>query len=168
MILEWIKTIVILPINVLLIIPGFVLYYTDYSWKTNYFPSMILGGIFFAMGLSLAAWTMWLFAHRGKGTAAPWNPPKKLVTGGPYAYVRNPMITSVFMMQIAEALLLNSWLILGLFGLFLVGNMFYFPFFEEKDLEKRFGDDYRTYKRNVPRWIPRLTPWKMNKITRGE
>jgi protein-S-isoprenylcysteine O-methyltransferase Ste14 len=104
---------------------------------------------------------MWLFAHRGKGTAAPWNPPKKLVVEGPYAYVRNPMITSVFMMQIAEALLLNSWLIFGLFGLFLLGNMVYFPFFEEKDLEKRFGDDYRTYKRNVPRWIPRLTPWKI-------
>jgi protein-S-isoprenylcysteine O-methyltransferase Ste14 len=160
MVLEWIKTIVILPFNVLVTIPALILYFMDYTWKPNYFFLIITGSILLAMGLSLATWTMWLFAHRGKGTAAPWNPPKKLVVEGPYAYVRNPMITSVFMMQIAEALLLNSWLIFGLFGLFLLGNMLYFPFFEEKDLEKRFGDDYRTYKRNVPRWIPRLTPWK--------
>jgi protein-S-isoprenylcysteine O-methyltransferase Ste14 len=160
MILEWVKTIVILPGSVLVTIPMLVLCFVDYSWNPNHFSLMILGGILLALGLSLAAWTMWLFAHRGKGTAAPWNPPKKLVVEGPYAYVRNPMITSVFMMQIAEALLLNSWVILGLFGLFLLGNMLYFPFFEEKDLEKRFGDDYRIYKRNVPRWIPRFTPWK--------
>jgi protein-S-isoprenylcysteine O-methyltransferase Ste14 len=70
------------------------------------------------------------------------------------------MITSVLTMQIAEALLLNSWLIFGLFLLFFVGNMIYFPLFEEKDLEKRFGESYREYKHNVPRWIPRITAWK--------
>jgi protein-S-isoprenylcysteine O-methyltransferase Ste14 len=161
MILEWIKTIVILPLNVLVTIPALALYLTDYTWKPNHFFLIVLGSILLILGLSLAAWTMWLFANKGKGTAAPWNPPKKLVMEGPYAYVRNPMIASVFMMQIAEALLLNSYLVLGLFGLFLLGNMLYFPFFEEKDLEKRFGKDYHTYKRNVPRWIPRPTPWKL-------
>ncbi|MDR2812676.1 MAG: isoprenylcysteine carboxylmethyltransferase family protein [Puniceicoccales bacterium] len=161
MILEWIKTIVILPLNVLLTIPALVLYFVDYSWNPNHFFLTLLGFFLLLVGLMLAAWTMWLFAHRGKGTAAPWNPPKKLVVEGPYAYVRNPMITSVFIMQIAEALLLNSWLIFGLFGLFLLGNMLYFLLFEEKSLEKRFGNDYYTYKRNVPRWIPRLTPWKI-------
>ncbi|MDR0740133.1 MAG: isoprenylcysteine carboxylmethyltransferase family protein [Puniceicoccales bacterium] len=161
MILEWIKTIVILPLNVLVTIPAFVLYLTDYTWRPNHFSLMILGSILLFLGLSLAIWTMWLFANKGKGTAAPWNPPKKLVVEGPYAYVRNPMITSVFIMQIAEALLFNSCLVFGLFGLFLLGNMLYFPLFEEKDLEKRFGEDYHTYKRNVPRWIPRLTPWNL-------
>jgi protein-S-isoprenylcysteine O-methyltransferase Ste14 len=160
MILEWIKAIVILPLNVLVAIPAFVLYSTGYAWKSNYCFLTILGSILFILGLSLAIWTMWLFAHRGKGTAAPWNPPKKLVVEGPYAHTRNPMIVSVFIMQIAEALLLNSWLIFGLFGVFLLGNMFYFPLFEEKDLEKRFGNDYRDYKRHVPRWIPRIIPWK--------
>jgi protein-S-isoprenylcysteine O-methyltransferase Ste14 len=162
MILEWIKTIVVLPLNVLITAPLLALYLTNYTWTPNRFSLIILGTIFLILGLSLATWTMWLFANKGKGTAAPWNPPKKLVVEGPYAYVRNPMITSVFMMQIAEALLLNSWLAFGLFGLFLFGNMLYFPLFEEKDLEKRFGNDYRTYKRNVPRWIPRLTPWKLH------
>ncbi|MDR0418000.1 MAG: isoprenylcysteine carboxylmethyltransferase family protein [Puniceicoccales bacterium] len=163
MILEWIKTIAILPVNVLLTIPACVLYFTGYTHRSNYFFLVILGYIFLIAGLLLAVWTMWLFAHRGEGTAAPWNPPRKLVTEGPYAHVRNPMITSVFMMQIAEALLFNSWIMFGLFGLFLLGNMLYFPFFEEKDLEKRFGDDYRIYKYNVPRWIPRLTSWRGNR-----
>jgi protein-S-isoprenylcysteine O-methyltransferase Ste14 len=163
MVLEWIKTIVILPFNVLVVVPAFVLYFMDYTWVPNDLPLMVLGGVFLAVGLSLAIWTMWLFAHKGKGTAAPWNPPKHLVVEGPYAYVRNPMITSVFIMQIAEALLLNSWHIFGLFGLFLVGNMIYFPLFEENDLKKRFGKEYTAYKRNVPRWVPRLTPWKINK-----
>ncbi|MDR1906879.1 MAG: isoprenylcysteine carboxylmethyltransferase family protein [Puniceicoccales bacterium] len=163
MIFEWIKTIVILPLNVLMTIPALTLYFLDYTWEPNHFFLMILGGALLTLGMFLATWTMWLFARKGKGTAAPWNPPQKLVVDGPYAYVRNPMITSVFTMQIVEALLLNSWLLFGLFGLFLLGNMLYFPLFEEKDLEKRFGNSYLTYKHNVPRWIPRLTPWKAPK-----
>ncbi|MDR1366986.1 MAG: hypothetical protein LBJ13_03735 [Puniceicoccales bacterium] len=160
MILEWIKTITILPINVLLTVPMFVIYSTDCTSQPNYFFFMILGGILLAAGLLLATWTMWLFAHRGEGMAAPWNSSRKFTIEGPYAHVRNPMIASVLMMQIAEALLFNSWIIFGLFGLFLLGNMIYFPLFEEKSLERRFGDDYRIYKHNVPRWIPRLTPWR--------
>jgi protein-S-isoprenylcysteine O-methyltransferase Ste14 len=70
------------------------------------------------------------------------------------------MIGSVLLMLMAEALLLRSGVVLSLFFLFLVGNAIYFPFFEEKGLEKRFGQEYLDYKRNVPRWIPRLTPWK--------
>ncbi|MDR0445035.1 MAG: hypothetical protein LBG98_01990 [Puniceicoccales bacterium] len=64
------------------------------------------------------------------------------------------------MMLIAESLLLHSGYIFILFILFWAGNMIYFPFFEEKDLEKRFGEDYRRYKHNVPRWIPRWSAWK--------
>jgi protein-S-isoprenylcysteine O-methyltransferase Ste14 len=70
------------------------------------------------------------------------------------------MITSVLILLIAEALLLNSWHLMGLFALFLGGNMLYFPFVEEKGLEKRFGQDYLAYKRAVPRWLPRITPFK--------
>ncbi|MDR0590375.1 MAG: hypothetical protein LBG09_00750, partial [Puniceicoccales bacterium] len=62
-------------------------------------------------------------------------------------------------MQNAECLLLNSLALFGLFILFLLGKLIYLPFFEEKDLEKRFGQSYLEYKRHVPRWIPRLTPW---------
>jgi len=156
---EWIRTIIILPVNVLVFIPAIVLYFAGYQWTLNHPILLAVGGILLILGLALAGWTMRLFAVKGKGTAAPWNPPKKLVVSGPYCHVRNPMITSVLTMLIAESLLLNTWWCLGLFVLFWLGNMIYFPLFEEKDLEKRFGEDYLEYKRNVPRWIPRLTPW---------
>jgi protein-S-isoprenylcysteine O-methyltransferase Ste14 len=158
---EWIRTIIILPVNVLVFIPAILLYCVGYRWTLNHPALLVLGVIFLLFGLSLAGWTMRLFAVIGKGTAAPWNPPKKLVVSGPYCHVRNPMITSVLTMLLAEALLLNTWWCGGLFVLFWLGNMIYFPFFEEKDLEKRFGESYLEYKRNVPRWIPRLTPWNV-------
>jgi protein-S-isoprenylcysteine O-methyltransferase Ste14 len=69
------------------------------------------------------------------------------------------MLSGVFIMHTAEALLLNSWAIAILLVVFVLGNMLYFPLVEEKALEKRFGEAYREYKRNVPRWAPRLRPW---------
>ncbi len=95
----------------------------------------------------------------GNGTPAPWDPPKKLVIRGPYCYVRNPMIISVMLMLLAEVLLFQSWPIAAWIVVFFIGNSIYFPLVEEKNLEKRFGDDYREYKAHVRRWIPRLRPW---------
>jgi protein-S-isoprenylcysteine O-methyltransferase Ste14 len=159
MFLEWLRTIIILPGSVLVFFPALALYFSEYRWKFSSLPLFIAGIVLLCAGLSLAGWTMWLFAKRGQGTAAPWNPPKKLVIEGPYRHVRNPMITSVLILLTAEALLLNSWLIMGLFVLFLGGNMLYFPLVEEKGLEKRFGQDYLAYKREVPRWLPLITPF---------
>ena len=105
-------------------------------------------------------WTNRLFTTVGKGTLAPWNPPQKLVVRGVYRHVRNPMIAGVHLVLLGEAFLTAS---LPLFALFLVGgviNAVYIPLSEERGLVKRFGDEYLTYKRNVPRWVPRLTPWE--------
>ena len=57
----------------------------------------------------------------------------------------------------ADAAILADRMV-GLF--FFAANSVYFPLSEEKGLERRFGDDYRTYKANVPRWVPRLTAWR--------
>ena len=168
MVFEWIRTIIILPMNVLVFVPALVLYFAGYRWTPNHPALLLLGGVLLVLGLSLAGWTMRLFAVKGKGTAAPWNPPKNLVVAGPYRHVRNPMITSVLTMQIAEALLLNTALCWGLFALFLTINMIYFPFVEEKELMKRFGEPYRQYRRNVPRWLPRLTPWEPQRENRDD
>ncbi|MDR2396593.1 MAG: isoprenylcysteine carboxylmethyltransferase family protein [Puniceicoccales bacterium] len=160
MLWRWTKTVILLPFNVLVIVPAIVLYFSDYDWEMQSILAMMMGMLLLIVGLFLAGWTMRLFVKVGKGTAAPWDPPQKLVIAGPYCHVRNPMITSVLIMLIAESLLLGSWHIFGWFIAFFLGNTVYFPFFEEKDLEKRFGEDYLQYKRNVPRWIPRLTAWK--------
>ena len=111
-------------------------------------------------GLGLAIWTSKLFLKFGNGTPAPWDPPQQLVIRGPYRHVRNPMITGVLLMLLAEAMLFQSWPLVLWMGIFFVGNAIYFPLSEEKGLEKRFGDAYRVYKAHVPRWIPRWRPWQ--------
>jgi protein-S-isoprenylcysteine O-methyltransferase Ste14 len=160
MLWRWIKAVVLLPFTVLVVVPTAVLYLSNYNLKMQNIFCLIAGTFLLIIGLFLAGWTMRLFAEIGKGTAAPWDPPQKLVVAGPYCYVRNPMITSVLIMLIGESLLSGSLYIFGWFIVFFLGNTIYFPFFEEKDLEKRFCKDYLQYKHNVPRWIPRLSAWK--------
>lgn len=103
---------------------------------------------------------MVLFNNVGKGTLAPWNPPENLVVKGPYCYVRNPMIIGVLLVLISEYFLLNAIEILWWAVLFFIINNIYFYVFEERQLENRFGEEYKKYKKNVPMWIPRFTPWK--------
>ena len=156
----WLRAVLLLPVNVLVLIPAVVLFLADYPFELARGWRAALGFVLLSLGLVVAIWTMTLFHSKGKGTAAPWDPPKKLVVAGPYRHVRNPMLSSVFMMQIAEWLLLGAWQLLALFAVFLIGNMVYFPLVEEKGLERRFGEEYLRYKKNVPRYIPRLTAWK--------
>lgn len=157
---EWLKTILILPFNVLVMIPCIILYFSHYHFKMPSLCFAVIGILLLVMGLTIAVWTMILFNNIGKGTAAPWNPPKKLVVEGPYCYVRNPMITSVLLILLGEYFLLNAVQIIWWLLLFFLINNIYFSLFEEKQLENRFGDKYKEYKKNVPRWIPRLTRGK--------
>lgn len=115
-----------------------------------------------AASLPLMGGTTRLFLDVGDGTPAPWDPPRRLVVRGPYRYVRNPMISGVLIMLGAEALYFGSWWVAGWMGVFFLGNAFYFPRVEEKGLHARFGDAYGIYKANVPRWLPRITPWTPN------
>jgi protein-S-isoprenylcysteine O-methyltransferase Ste14 len=161
---RWILPVLLLPMNVLFFVPAVILWLTGYHWEANHPLLLSIGCVLLLCGMSLAAWTMWLFHSVGHGTAAPWDPPQHLVVAGPYRHVRNPMLTSVFILQAAEALLLNSLTIFILLVVFVIANIFYFPLVEEKSLEKRFGDAYREYKRNVPRWVPQLRPWRPSRL----
>lgn len=156
-----IKTIVILPGTAIVFVPAAILWATgdDLSLASTGGVVFWIGLVFAIGGIAMAVWTVRLFAGRGQGTPAPWDPPRKLVVHGPYRHVRNPMITSVLAMLAAEALLLDASAIAAWLVFFFIINSIYFPLSEEKGLERRFGDDYRLYKANVPRWIPRLTPW---------
>jgi protein-S-isoprenylcysteine O-methyltransferase Ste14 len=112
------------------------------------------------VGILLFASTLRRFATEGKGTLAPWDPPRKLVVHGPYRYVRNPMISGVLIIILGEALVLLSkshfWWFLTFFAI----NAVYIPLLEEPMLQSRFGDSYTEYRRHVPRLIPRFTPWQ--------
>jgi protein-S-isoprenylcysteine O-methyltransferase Ste14 len=120
----------------------------------------IAGALILLVGLAGFIISVRQMLRVGDGTIMPWDPANKLVTGSLYAYVRNPMILSVIAIVVGEALLFGSLWLAVLALLFYAINMLYFVFSEEPNLERRFGEAYLRYKRNVPRWIPRFTPWK--------
>jgi len=154
----------ILPFTVLLIIPAAILWATGFKvgWGLGLpWDAVILlaGGLLMGTGMYFLSITIWLFINIGRGTLAPWSPTRKLVVIGPYRHVRNPMISGVLMTLLGESIVFGSLGILICFLLFFIINHIYFIYSEEPGLAKRFGDEYMTYKRNVPRWIPRLRPW---------
>lgn len=110
-------------------------------------------------GLVLIRETITQFATEGEGTLAPWDPTRRLVVRGPYRRVRNPMISGVALVILGEGLILGSLAILIEFAAFALINAIYMPLVEEPGLVRRFGDDYEEYRRAVPRWIPRRSPW---------
>jgi protein-S-isoprenylcysteine O-methyltransferase Ste14 len=163
MLIRHLVAILVLPFVMTIVIPRWIArsygLVTEWDSTPALFIGHILGGAVFLIGLGLFGWSLYLFAARGKGTLAPWDPPKHLVVTGPYRYVRNPMISGVLMIIAGEALFHGS-VSLGLWLLtFFLLNQIYFLIYEEPNLESRFEDEYRSYKAGVPRWIPRLTAW---------
>ena len=99
------------------------------------------------------------FALKGLGTPAPIAPTEHLVVSGLYRYVRNPMYVAVTAVIFGQALLLGSTPLL-IYGaiLWLSFHLFVLAY-EEPTLVDTFGAEYERFRANVPRWIPRLTPW---------
>ncbi|MDH3597650.1 MAG: isoprenylcysteine carboxylmethyltransferase family protein [Rhodospirillales bacterium] len=164
------RAILILPGNVLVVVPALVLWLSGWSaaaWQASpaTFGALALAAGLAGLGLMLMVRTVGLFLRRGQGTPAPWDPPRKLVVEGVYRHVRNPMISGVICALLAEALAFWSWPLCVWAALFVAVNMLYMPLSEEPGLERRFGAAYRTYKANVPRWIPRFRPWAGEDLT---
>ena len=145
----------VLPVTVLVIIPLLI----EKNRAIHGGPHLFLGLICMLMGLTIMVLTISSFIRIGKGTLAPWSPTKKLVITGLYRYVRNPMILGVLTVLLGESLTLWSASILRWAGYFFIINTIYFIILEEPGLEKRFGEEYREYKKHVSMWLPRLTPF---------
>ena len=108
-----------------------------------------------AAGLLLYLWCVWLFATAGRGTPGTWDPPRRVVTIGPYRWVRNPIYVSALLMVCGEAwlflspaLLLYAGALAAAFHLLVIG-------YEEPTLRAKFGEQYASYTRTVSRWIVR-------------
>jgi protein-S-isoprenylcysteine O-methyltransferase Ste14 len=109
-----------------------------------------------AIGLFVMIWSILHFI-KVKGTPVPFNPPPKLVTNGPYAHVRNPMLTGVFVLLFGLGVLFRSISLVSIFTpLFILLNVWELKAIEERELERRLGKDYVEYKKRVPMFIPRL------------
>lgn len=165
----------LLPVTGAVIVPGLILWLTGPDtfglWKSNPAARVglaIFGGASFCLGLLLMIATVWLFATVGHGTVEPWKPPRHLVVRGVYRHVRNPMIVGAYFLLLGEVCLTAS-LPLLMFDVIVVAiNAIYIPLSEEPGLVKRFGEEYEVYRRNVPRWIPRLKPWPADQMKIGQ
>jgi protein-S-isoprenylcysteine O-methyltransferase Ste14 len=111
---------------------------------------------FLIIGASLWIWSVWKFL-KTKGTPVPVNPPPKLVTDGPYAYSRNPMLTGVFLFLAGIGILYGSvFLTLIATPVFAFVSILEFRYIEEPELEKRFGKAYTEYRKRTPIIVPRF------------
>jgi protein-S-isoprenylcysteine O-methyltransferase Ste14 len=123
-------------------------------------PMRVLGVILLVAGLIALIQAFVRFVVEGLGTPVPVAAPERLVVGGVYRYVRNPMYVAILAIVVGQALLLGQLgLLLYAAGIWLIAAAFV-RFYEEPALRRRFGADYEAYRRAVPAWWPRLRPWK--------
>ncbi|MGH7713870.1 MAG: methyltransferase family protein [Gemmatimonadaceae bacterium] len=154
----------LLPFVVTVVVPLWIARTSGVSPRlADTLPALILqlmGAVLLGVGLLLFVSSLRRFATEGRGTLAPWDPPRHLVVRGPYRYVRNPMISGVILILVSESLLLLSRPHFAWAAMFFVINAIYIPLFEESQLAARFGASYKEYTRHVPRLVPRLRPWE--------
>jgi protein-S-isoprenylcysteine O-methyltransferase Ste14 len=161
--LRHLLSVLILPATVVVFVPAWIARASRVRWTWPAGPlewaAVVAGAVVGTIGLALFASSLRHFAVEGRGTLAPWDPPRRLVVRGPYRFVRNPMISGVILMLCGLALGLRSAQHGRWAALFIAANLLYIPLLEEPQLEARFGDAYRRYRAAVPRILPRLRPW---------
>jgi len=113
---------------------------------------MILG----ATGAAVVLWCIFIFVSIGRGTPAPFDPPRRLVIRGPYRFVRNPMYIGAGLALASAALFYESLPLLGYAGLFFLTTHLFVVWYEEPTLQETFGQEYEVYRRQVRRWWPRI------------
>ena len=123
-------------------------------------PVRVLGGLLLLAGLVVLVQAFVRFVVEGFGTPAPVAAPERLVVGGAYRYVRNPMYVAVLAAIVGQAVLLGRLILLLYAAAAWLVVAAFVRLYEEPTLARRFGADYETYRRSVPAWWPRLRPWE--------
>lgn len=114
----------------------------------------VAGMVIGAAGAAVALWCIFTFAFIGRGTPAPFDPPRQLVIKGPYRFVRNPMYIGAGLALASAALFYQSWSLLVYAGLFFLITHLFVVWYEEPTLRRTFGLEYGAYCRQVRRWWP--------------
>jgi protein-S-isoprenylcysteine O-methyltransferase Ste14 len=115
----------------------------------------VVGMVLGAVGAAVALWCVFTFATIGRGTPAPFDPPRRLVIQGPYRFVRNPMYIGAGLALASAALFYESLPLLCYTGLFFLITHLFVLWYEEPTLRQTFGQEYEAYCRDVRRWLPK-------------
>jgi protein-S-isoprenylcysteine O-methyltransferase Ste14 len=140
------------------LLPGWLGFRTDLSGVG---VVRLLAVIPSVLGFAVALRCVYDFGRTGHGTPAPVLPPQRLVVVGWYRYVRNPMYVGFFFGWIGLWIVFGraSWPAILVAAAVVAGVHLFVVFYEEPTLRRKFGAEYEAFRRNVPRWLPRLGPW---------
>jgi protein-S-isoprenylcysteine O-methyltransferase Ste14 len=120
---------------------------------------VVLGAALIAFGIGVLLHAFGRFVFEGLGTPAPAAPTERLVVGGLYRHVRNPMYLAVGATIAGQALVLGRPLLLVYVAAFGLVVAAFVMGYEEPTLSARYGEEYAAYRRAVPAWWPRLRRW---------
>jgi protein-S-isoprenylcysteine O-methyltransferase Ste14 len=140
----------------LVFVPARVLGWSGLGRPPAIGPAQVAGMLVAAAGAALALWCILAFALVGRGTPAPFDPPRRLVAVGPYRAVRNPMYLGAALALAGAALFYRSYALLAYSAIFLLLTHLFVVSYEEPALRRAFGQEYEAYCRRVRRWRPTL------------
>jgi protein-S-isoprenylcysteine O-methyltransferase Ste14 len=132
------------------------------GWEMEDAPTAlrIAGAALILLGVGFLLDAFARFVLEGLGTPAPVAPTERLVVGGVYRYVRNPMYLAVGATMVGQALLLGQFGLLAYTAAFGLIVFCFVRLYEEPTLSSQYGSSYDAYRRAVPGWLPRLRPWE--------
>jgi protein-S-isoprenylcysteine O-methyltransferase Ste14 len=151
-------TFTVLITGTITVLVPYVLLHSDLHYAVG-IPRMlrVLGLLPLAAGITVYLWCAWDFGASGRGTPAPYDPPRVLVTRGLYAFIRNPIYVGIVSIIFGEALLFDSIAVLGYGALLLALFHLRVLLYEEPRLRRKFSASYDEYCHSVPRWVPPVT-----------
>lgn len=139
---------------VLVLLPARVIAWASVGRPAHIGGVQIAGLVLTAGGALVAAWCVLAFARLGRGTPAPFDPPRRLVVAGPYRHLRNPMYVGAAIALAGAALFFRSSALLAFDGLFVLITHLFVVLYEEPTLRRLFGAEYDAYCERVRRWLP--------------
>lgn len=145
------------------VVPAWITHWRIHPPLFDLWGSRIAGAVLLLAGIVGLVDSFARFALQGLGTPAPIAPPKHLVVTGLYRYVRNPMYVAVLAAILGQALLLGDWRLIPYGAAFWLATHLFVLLYEEPRLARDFGSEYTAYRSGVPRWLPRVTPWRQRK-----
>lgn len=139
---------------ILVLLPARLLSWAGVVRPSGFGAAQFCGLLITLVGGLIALWCITVFVLEGRGTPAPFDPPRKLVSRGPYRFVRNPMYIGAGLALGGASLFYESIHLLGYTALFFVVTHVFVVLYEEPVLRRNFGGDYDRYRRAVRRWLP--------------
>ncbi len=151
---------VVAPVTVAGLVPWWISRWRFEAPLMRRLPLRVLGALLVVAGALILLDSFARFALQGLGTPAPVFPTRHLVVTGLYRYIRNPMYVAVVAVIGGQGLILGNVRLLEYGALVWLGFHLFIVGYEEPTLRATFGLEYKAFCAGVPRWIPRLSPWR--------